>query len=99
MIIVLSPNIVGVVIGFEQMMYTAVEGDVNTIQTIRVVLVSGSLRRSVGVRVFTDPDTAMGTYVYHSVCCCVCSPLTSDLVHVEYVITEPDTAMGMSAIV
>ena len=48
------------VIGFEQTMYVAEESSVNTIQTVRVILVNGILRRSVDVRVFTEPDTAMG---------------------------------------
>ena len=48
------------------MMYVAMEGDVDTVQTIKVFLMNGLLRTSVDVRVFTEPDTAMGmsTTVY-----------------------------------
>ena len=64
-------------IGFEQHIYVAVEGDVNTIHTIRVILVNGSLNRNVDVHVFTEPDTSMGmfTTVY-----AVLYVITSDLI-------------------
>ena len=67
-------------IGFEQIMYVAEEGDVNTIQTIRVILMNGLLRRSVDVHVFTEPDTAMGMFnTVYAVLCYNLWPLISDL--------------------